>query len=326
MRGVACLVGVLALLVGCVLENQPVQDAGSGGSGGSGGDAGPCGGCPPDKPVCNDELQCVECTSKDSYYCAEQELLCDVESSECVACLLDADCTNVDAAKCDPDDKECVRCDSHDQCDGVEGLAAQDNACNANGVCVQCTPETEQVSCGGTSCDPANETCTQTQVGSRDVCESCVADSECGIDGAPSDEYRCVLMYYRGEPFPDQQTGFCLKTTAGGCEQPFSITLVGRPSLSEPTVEANYCGINENLATCPAVNALLGNQRCPSGAAQECPQPSGLCERVGDLENRCTYPCGLPVQCPADPPADTCGSSNGTGGSGGTGDEDYCGG
>jgi len=68
--------------------------------------------------------------------------------------------------------------------------------------------------------------------------------------------------------------------------------------------------------TCPAVRALLNDQRCPNGTDEECP-PSGICREVGNLQNRCTYVCGLDAQCPADPPADDCN---------GSGDDLYCGG
>jgi hypothetical protein len=127
-------------------------------------------------------------------------------------------------------------------------------------------------------------------------------------------------MSYDGERFPNDETGFCLKTTLGGCEQPYSITLFNRPSLSEPTGQENYCGINEVLTTCPAVKALVDNQPCPIGTADECPV-GGLCRQVGDLvEDRCTYPCADVVECKNAPaPGSTCGSS-------GSGGDDYCGG
>ncbi|MGB5695077.1 MAG: hypothetical protein WBM46_05455, partial [Polyangiales bacterium] len=156
--------------------------------------------------------------------------------------------------------------------------------------------------------------------GSLDVCEACVADSECGVDNQPSADYRCVPMYYPAPPnrFPDQDTGFCLKVFApGGCQRPYAITLTDRLSLSDPELQS-FCGINESLATCPAVRALETDQRCQGGTDADCPV-SGLCRDVGGLPDRCTYLCELPAQCPAGPPADTCGSSGGGG-------DDYCGG
>jgi hypothetical protein len=307
------LVGFLTLGAGCVLEDKPVDIDG-------GVEAGPCGICPVDEPICNDDLECVQCTAEDDGYCEERTLRCDTGEFVCVRCLGNSDCTAADAARCDMDTHECVECDSHAQCTGIDGLPDNGNACD-DGLCVDCTAETEATSCvNDKSCNPATRQCTNTTVGSRAVCETCVADSECGDDGAPSEAHRCVEMFYQGERFPDDDTGFCLKTTEGGCERPYAITLFDRPSLSEPSVERDYCGINEDLATCPAVRALEQDQQCPGGTDEECPQPSGLCKKVGDLENRCSYLCSDLVECKSAPvPGSTCGSS-------GSGGDDYCGG
>jgi hypothetical protein len=128
-------------------------------------------------------------------------------------------------------------------------------------------------------------------------------------------------MTYQGVPFPDEERGFCLKTFAEGdpCEQPYFVPLLGRVSLSGPPA-ANYCGINEETVTCPAVFALLNNVQCPGGEDDECPE-SGLCRDFagGLAEDRCTYSCELPAQCPAGEPANTCGAS-------GAGSDKYCGG
>jgi hypothetical protein len=170
--------------------------------------------------------------------------------------------------------------------------------------------------CNGDSCNPRTFTCTDTEVGSVATCEECVSDTECGDEGN-----RCIGMTYQGDPYPDVLTGFCLKTFTVGdpCERPYLVPLLGRDSLSGPPA-ANYCGINEETVTCPAVLALLNDVGCPSGEDAECPT-SGLCRDFagGLAEDRCTYFCGLPAQCPAAEPANTCGSS-------GSGGNDYCGG
>jgi hypothetical protein len=309
------LLGFLALSAGCVLEDRPV-DSGDGGV-----EAGLCGICPSDEPVCSEELECVQCTADDDGYCEDRSLLCNTQTSRCVACLSDAQCTSASAARCDGELGECVECNQGSQCSGVDDLPQNPNACD-DGLCVDCTPETESETCpGGKSCNPETRRCTNTDVGSRDVCETCVADSECGVDGVPSEEHRCVPMYYPGPPtrFPDGATGFCLKTFApGGCEQPYAITISDRASLSDPTLRS-YCGINEALATCSAVRALEFNQTCPSGDDTDCPV-GGLCRDVGGLANRCTYLCNDVVECKESPvPGSTCGSS-------GSGGDDYCGG
>jgi hypothetical protein len=127
-------------------------------------------------------------------------------------------------------------------------------------------------------------------------------------------------MFYLSEQnrFPGTTSGFCLKAISGGCEQPFSIRLQDRESLTGVRGE-DYCGIDESLTTCPAVADLLLNRRCDGGKDDECFQPGGICRQVGVLENRCTYLCGLAAQCPSDAPANTCGSGD-------VGLAEYCGG
>lgn len=297
---------LLTLATSCVLEDKPI-DAGADASP----DSGECGGCFDPEPVCVEGLGCVPCAAGEDTYCTDQMLVCKPDAMECVDCLQSSDCNDPGAAHCN-DSNECEACESSTDCDGIEGLSV----CDA-GQCVQCTPATESGECGDKSCDPATRTCTTTVVGSQGVCETCLADSECGDNGTPSTSFRCVAMEYQGEPFPGDGTGFCLKTTEGGCERPYSITLSDRTSLSGLPLD-DYCGIDEAITTCPAVRALLNDDRCLSGADDDCPT-GGICREVGPLQNRCTYLCGLPAQCPADPPANTCGSS-------GSGGDDYCGG
>ncbi len=127
-------------------------------------------------------------------------------------------------------------------------------------------------------------------------------------------------MFYEMEDnrFPDSDTGFCLKSTDGGCVRPYSVTLAIGPAFPTSSSQADYCGVDEDIVTCPAVRALLGDAECPGGSDDEC-EIGGICRDVGSLQNRCTYLCVIPAQCPAGPPADSCGSS-------GSGGDDYCGG
>jgi len=313
MKRFAFLLWLFTLAAGCIVEDRPITPPDDGGV-----DAGPCGTCPVDKPVCTSALECVQCTAEDDDYCTAQGQLCDLGSSSCAQCLGDSDCTDPNAAQCD--NAVCVPCTEQGHCEGIEGIGAAESACD-DGVCVDCTPETEGNTCiDETACNPVTNECTTVRIGSLDVCEECVADSQCGEDGAASDAHRCVPMYYEmvDNRFPDSDTGFCLKTTTGGCVRPYSVTLFDRPSLSDLAGQTNFCGVDEDIVTCPAVRALLGDAECPGGSDDEC-EIGGICRDVGSLQDRCTYLCGLPAQCPGDPPADTCGSS-------GSGGDDYCGG
>ncbi|MBW2507489.1 MAG: hypothetical protein JRE81_02565 [Deltaproteobacteria bacterium] len=317
MRWAPFLLGLLLIAGACVVEDKQLVPPIEGGV-----EAGVCVLCPADRPVCLDDSECVQCTLDEQEYCSARDQVCDTEAHECVDCLDNAQCTAPTASRCDSDTNECAPCETNADCDGVDGLGATGNACDADEVCVACTPDSEAQTCpDGKSCNPRTNTCTETTIGSRDVCEACVADSECGDDGEPSDAYKCVPMYYPDTQtrFPDEETGFCLKTFApGGCEQPFAIQISGRPSLSDLLL-GSYCGINESLATCPAVRALVENATCPSGEDAECPT-SGVCRDVGGLPDRCTYFCSDVVECKDAPvPGSTCGSS-------GSGGDDYCGG
>jgi hypothetical protein len=158
------------------------------------------------------------------------------------------------------------------------------------------------------SCNPRTNTCTNVQVGSLSVCDECVADSECGDGLGASDAFRCVQLEYEDAPFPIEGTGFCLKTVEGGgsCSNPYR-TVIERTSLSGAAPE-DYCGINEDLTTCPAVRALIADTPCdPANGDIDCPRPAGLCRELPGAVNRCTYPCSSVVECVA--PGSTCGLS-----------------
>lgn len=317
MRWSPFFLGFLALAAACVIEDKPLNPDGSISDGSV--EAGECGFCPMDRPVCF-ETRCVQCTAEEDDYCTDRVQFCDTEAFECVNCLADGDCRAASASRCDLDSNECESCESNEQCDDVNGLPSTGNACD-EGTCVDCTPGTESDTCANDmSCNPATRECTNTQVGSLDVCEECVADSECGDEGEPSEAYRCVPMFYAGERFPDEETGFCLKSIAlgGSCSNPYRIVLT-RPSLSGGAPD-DYCSINEELATCPAVRALLSDTECdPANGDEDCP-PAGICRELpGDL-NRCTYLCSDLVECKNPPaPGSTCGASS-------SGNGDYCGG
>ncbi len=143
------------------------------------------------------------------------------------------------------------------------------------------------------------------------ACDPCDTDANCG--GA--NDY-CVPMQYMGA----DHGAYCLTdfTETGSCESPLAISLMGRTSLSGHSGDA-YCGINEDLATCDAVRALLDNTACPGGMDSECPD-GGLCRQVGTQMNHCTYQCSGAVECDVSPhPGDTCGP-------GSTGGDSFCGG
>ncbi len=252
MRWASFFLCLLALATACVVEDKPVVPPIEGGV-----EAGVCVLCPEDTPVCLNDTECVQCTMDEQQYCTDRDQVCDVENHECVDCLSNAECTDPDTSRCDTDDNECAPCETNEDCDGVDGLAESGNACDADKVCVECTPETEAETCpNDKSCNPRTKTCTETTVGSRGVCETCVADSECGDRaGAGGRLQVCPDVLTRRGALPGCTIGFCLKTIDWWLlSRPYRDHVVrSRNELSAPQLDGDYCGINELLTTCPAV-------------------------------------------------------------------------
>ena len=255
--------------------------------------------CKSPTPACDPATSaCVECTAttdcKDS-----SKPFCETTAQQCVACLKQADCTGATASACTAG--LCKPCSVDAECSNIAGKSV----CAA-GTCVQCTVAKESA-CAGNSCDPATKQCTATKVGTKDLCETCLADSEC-IGGNQADpDARCVPMKIMGTLRPG---GFCLRRVAKTCAQPYKIPLVA-VSLSAAPSET-YCGINQDATRCEAVVDLTTNgAKCPDSQDTSCgcirdkngvcmgAGQGGLCKTVGVDANRCTYACGGPEQCPS---------------------------
>ena len=148
----------------------------------------------------------------------------EVPDGEVPECESDIECDQKEAARCDTNMGMCVACIEDLNCVGVNGL----ERCDADeGLCVECKPLSEALDCGSTSCNPATFECTDTVRRSRNVCESCVSDSDCGTDLA------CVPMWFGDTP---RATGYCLYPADRGlCEQPFAY------SIARCTGESFWC-------------------------------------------------------------------------------------
>jgi hypothetical protein len=106
---------------------------------------------------------------------------------------------------------------------------------------------------------------------------------------------------------------YCLKEATMPCARPFQVP-INKPSISGAAA-VNYCGIEEDLATCEAVLALVQGWVCPSntdgmcsdGINPEVPVPGAVCEQVGVGGDACTYACAGTPECPNNATQGTCG-------------------
>jgi len=228
-------------------------DAGATGLGGEGGSASqPCdGACADPTPVCKEASDtCVECLAPGDC-AAGEETLCDTTSNTCVECLAPADCDTAGASRCAGG--ACVECEDSNDCAHIAGKGVCDG-----GECVQCTTA-DETGCAGKSCNPATNSCTDSNVGSVGTCKPCVADSECTGGNVADPTSRCVPMEFNATP---RQGGFCLRRVAKTCSKPFQIP-ISASSLSGAPSES-YCGIDQENVRCEAVLDL--DMECSTGA------------------------------------------------------------
>jgi hypothetical protein len=267
------------------------------------------GDCTATDPVCQTPGQtCGDCTTR--AHCLPYAALpsCNVGTGACVACdemNESADCADTPATPRCNANRQCVQCRTNNHCTNPSqsrcngdncASCMNDTDCShlsgtrrcAAGTCRECAPATEATDCAGNTCDPATRMCTGTMIGSQGVCESCVSDTDCSQAGGT---FRCIRMDYMGA----NKGGYCLRA-APGCTRPF-LTPIMDTSLSG-AASATYCGIDESLVTCDAVNALRRGDGCPSGNASECMADGAVCATVGLADDQCTYTCGGEIQCP----------------------------
>jgi len=263
----------------------PYPGGSGGGQGGEGGAAGGFGG----QGGTGGADPCGGCGGSTPY--------CDAVNGVCEACLDHEHCTSPAAAQCDGG--ECVPCSDGTHCAGV----AEGSLCD-DGTCVECTVA-DDTACGGSqTCDLLAGRCVDVAAGSVSNCKACSNDLQC------ESGHKCIPM-----DFQQSHHGyFCLAEPSPTCAQPFG-TAITAASINGVAAAA-YCGIEEDLATCEAVLALLGGWHCsgtngmcsPDGIAAEEPVPGALCDPVGLLGDRCTYACGSVPECLPTGPGSTCGT------------------
>lgn len=261
--------------------------------------------------ACGDQSVTVTCTDDTTYFkdgecvpkpvpcggCEAPTPVCDEASDTCVGCLQNTDCQEPTASLCDSN-HSCQPCGADADCAHLGDL----NLC-IDGRCGECTLATEADQCGDTSCNPATLECTDTERASVDICQSCVADSECDDDGA-----YCVPMRFSPEDEDVTELGgFCLKEEpAEPCPIPYR-TGIQRTTLSGLEGKT-FCGVAEPLTTCRAVLDLIEEvdpKVC--GTDTQCgvtDLDDGLCRQISGLGTGtfCTYACQAADQCPGGKP------------------------
>ncbi len=210
-------------------------------------------------------------------------------SGVCGACATNADCADASASFCDPTTLTCEPCSTNADCGHLSGTGI----CDA-GECVECLDddETTRAACVvngvGRSCDPTTRTCTDTEVESVGLCNSCVTQSECRVG------LGCIETTFRDSN--DQVTpvgSYCLREQSpdGSCGrvfQPTQETPVGRD------VDGGYCTLPPGLTTCEVFQRFGRN--CNDDTS--CTDDSGLGNPVCGGNSRCTYACATSDQCP----------------------------
>ncbi len=254
-----------------------------------------CGGT---KDVCDSTGTCQQCLSNGD--CSDPTPVCNPSTKTCVACLEQIDCKTAEASRCDTLTNSCVSCQGDTDCSTIPGRAVCATAPKLQQKqCFECSLGNES-GClkdgKDYACDPATNQCTSTPKGSLDVCQSCLADSECKGGNLPEPTARCVLMTFgiNGQP----HGSYCLQRVGtSGCTVPYSVS-ISAVSMSGAPFDT-YCGINQATTTCEAVRDMTGSKQCETDANCGAGQ-GGLCKNVSVVAPflRCTIPCSMATQCP----------------------------
>ncbi|MFO0713011.1 MAG: hypothetical protein U0353_24365 [Sandaracinus sp.] len=298
----------------------------------SGSDGGPCSRCPSETPACLAGATCVECTGPEHCATSAAGHVCDTSTHTCVECVGAGDCTGTDHAcvsnqcvACDDRadcsaptpacvSNACVQCDANTDCTSVGasrcdvgtntcGTCTADADCShlgatpvcdeGRGVCVQCTGDTEAARCGANSCRRSDGTCTTRMRGSRDVCDSCEADSEC-MAGE-----HCVRHVFSGTDLG----GFCFLDAGGGCGNTVPALRPYRTPTDTTSIDGfsgMFCfppstttceGIRDTQSQACTMSTDCGDIRLPLGV------DDGYCPTSGTGAGLCSYRCLGAVDC-----------------------------
>lgn len=236
-----------------------------------------------DTPACDaDSGKCVQCTQVHPDLCSVEDAVCKAETNTCVECASDPDCGE-EAPHCGADNR-CSACEDHEDCERFGKVCS-------SGVCVQCTPATEQQQCSdlnpgdniaSPACDPVANTCTGKPRGSVGECGGCSSDSECA-----GGDHRCVPVTFQGTTVG----AYCLPFAPTMCSAPLSERGSGTSVLG---LRGDYCFPDAERATCEAI--LDRSKGCENES--EC-GATGIADAlcIGAEAKKCTYRCNSDDDC-----------------------------
>ena len=210
---------------------------------------------------------------------------CDTATDTCVACLAATDCASPTAAVCGAT-HACGPCTQDADCTRLTATPVCDES---RGACVACTGDTEAAQCGTHSCRRSDGTCTTTVRGSRDVCDSCEADSECATGR------RCVSHVFMGTDVGS----YCFLDATGGCGDTVATLRPYRTHAMLTSIDgvaAMYC-MPPTSTTCQGIADTQSVSCTTDDMCGLTGQDDGICPTTGTGAGSCSYGCGGAFDC-----------------------------
>jgi hypothetical protein len=230
--------------------------------------------------------------------------ICDEVGERCVACLMDSDCTELDAPQCDTTAGTCGACSDDDACIDRTGTETCALTGASMGSCVECI---DNSGCEATEgCDLPTNACRTFTAESANTCGDCVADAECMAGRL------CIPFTYddprtpAADPVP-AGNHCAFRQDAAGPGAPAGDCVNIRPyvraqmAMSVDGVETTFCTFRQStceahrdfsMTDCMTLD-LAGDALCGIDDVGD-----GVCRMFGATTNRCTVFCGSDDDCP----------------------------
>lgn len=253
--------------------------------------------------ACLSAVGCVECTETSDCSSNPAGAVCKASNvgpapeerptNTCVECVSNTDCVTPAASRCE--DNRCVPCSSDSDCAQVDSLSGPSpttplGVCDL-GTCVQCTGR-HAAACGTNVCNRETRTCSNVLADSADLCEPCLSDAHCSLDGTSfcsQDIFGTVALGF-----------FCFPAAEFSEDEPCSQTPFSEQALTTTSdgEQAALCLLDRT--TCSGMADAI-RQACTENA--DCGSPElddGRC-----VIGLCSLPCTTERDC-FDPTVGSC--------------------